>query len=344
MRKLPALGKRSKKKTAAAVFCVFVLALFIFRLYLPVLVKNYLNEVLRKIPGYEGHVEGVGIHLWRGAYSIRGLELDKTGGKVPVPFLRIKKIDFSIASKPLFRGNLSGKTELDHPILNFVASASEDKKQTSIDKSWRQRAKEIFPLRIARFGVKEGEIHFRNFDARPPVNIFIRQINLVAANLTNSRRLSKTLKATVDGSAVAMQDGLLRLHMEINPFSLRPSFALALKLEHLQLSELNDFFKYYLAVIAKTGTLDFYMEGKAKEGAFGGYVKPLLEKFDLIQIKEKASVGETFKALGVKFISYALKNHAKDRLGTRIKIRGTVDKPDPDVWSAIASFLHNWLI
>jgi hypothetical protein len=112
----------------------------------------------------------------------------------------------------------------------------------------------------------------------------------------------------------------------------------------MRLPELNTFFRHYLAVETKTGTLDFYMEGTAKDGVFNGYAKPLLEHLDLIKIKEDAGIGEAAKALVVKFVSYTLKNHSKDRLGTRIEITGTVNKPDPNIWTAISSFLHNWII
>src|ERR1700679_2005809 len=83
-----------------------ILGLVGFRLYLPTLVKNYLNRTLNKIPEYRGHVEDVRIHLWRGAYSVSGLELNKINGRIPVPFFSVRKIDFSIAWKPLFLGDL----------------------------------------------------------------------------------------------------------------------------------------------------------------------------------------------------------------------------------------------
>ena len=321
-----------------------ILGLLGFRLYLPTLVKNYLNRTLNKIPEYRGHVDDVRLHLWRGAYSISGLELDKINGRIPVPFFSVRKIDFSIAWKPLFRGNLSGKVELDEPRLTFVGSKTKENSQMSIDRSWQQHFQEMLPLRMARLGIKNGEIHFRNYEATPPVDIFIRHIHAVAANLTNSLRLSQTLKATLDVQAVAMSSGAVTAHMDMDPLDPKPTFSMAFKVENLRLPELNAFFRQYLAVEAKTGTLDFYMEGTAKEGAFKGYAKPLLEHLDLLKIKEGAGVGDLAKGLAVKFVSYVLKNHAKDRLGTRIEIAGTVDKPDPNIWTAVSSFLHNWII
>src|SRR5438552_14901605 len=68
---------------ALGVLAVLLVAL---RLALPHFVKNYVNRTLSEIPGYRGRVGDIDIALWRGAYTIHGLDLVKTDGKVPVPF------------------------------------------------------------------------------------------------------------------------------------------------------------------------------------------------------------------------------------------------------------------
>src|ERR1035438_4912851 len=82
-----------------------------FRLYLPTLILNKTNATLAKLRGYDGHIERVDMHLWRGAYAIKGLKFLKHKGDVPVPFVRVEAIDFSLAWIPLFHGTPSGKVE-----------------------------------------------------------------------------------------------------------------------------------------------------------------------------------------------------------------------------------------
>jgi len=335
---------RRKSKIIFYGLVVFGFGLIGFRLYLPTWVKNYSNRVLDKIPGYHGHIDDVRIHLWRSAYSIIGLNLLKTGGSAPVPFFSAPKIDFSLHWGALFHGQLVGKLEIDRPQLNFVTGKSPQQQQTSIDKSWQQQVKSLFPLRISRLGIKDGEIHFRNYEARPPVDVYIHHLSAVATNLTNSRKVSRTLKATLDARGTAMSNGALQTHLEMDPLGAKPTFDLTVQLKGLDLRELNNFFAYYLAVEMKQGTFSFYMEGSAREGAFKGYAKPILDRPDLVKIKENPSVGEMAKALVVKFVSYVMKNHPKDRLATRFDVSGTVNNPDADVWSAIMNFLKNWLI
>ena len=323
---------------------LLILGTIAFRLYLPTIILNRTNHVLSKIPGYYGHIDRVGVHLWRSAYSIEGFELLKTDGDVPVPFVSVKTIDFSLAWKALFHGNLAGKVVLEEPTINFVTGGNAAQQQTSIDKSWQDRVKELFPLRIERLQMTDGEIHFRNYHTDPPIDIFLHKIFLVATNLTNSKRFTHTLKATIDAHAEAMSTGDLRMHMVVDPLGTGKTFEMQLELKHLALTELNDFFRHYLAVEMKQGTLSLYMEGAAENSKFAGYVKPLLEKPDLVKIKENASVLEALKGFVVKMIAYVLKNHPKDRLATRIEITGDLDHLQPNIWTGVASFLGNWLI
>jgi hypothetical protein len=57
---------------------VLVVALVAFRIALPTIVRDYVNRTLSKIPGYRGQVTDVDIHLWRGAYTIRGANVVRT--------------------------------------------------------------------------------------------------------------------------------------------------------------------------------------------------------------------------------------------------------------------------
>jgi uncharacterized protein involved in outer membrane biogenesis len=335
---------KKRKPIGRIIGVILIIGLVGLRIYLPTFVREEIVKTIRRIPGYTGDIQEVTLALWRGAYSIMGLHVEKLDHAVPIPFVKISKINFSIAWKPLLRGNLSGKVELDRPEINFVSSKNKENRQLSLDKDFQQPFMKLFPLRIARFGVKDGQVHFRNYDDNPPVDVYLQHIFILATNLTNSQRLSRTLKATIDAQAVAMSTSPVTLHAVLDPLDPKPTFEFAFKLENLALSQLNSFFQHYLAVEAKTGTLDFYMEGNADKGTFKGYAKPLLENLDLVKMKADASIGEAVKAVVVKFVSYALKNHAKDRLATRIEINGTLDKPAPNLWSAVCSFFHNWII
>jgi len=76
------------KKKRYALPIIIILLLIVFRLFLPTIVKSYVNGVLADIPGYHGAVEDIDISLIRGAYVIHNLYLNKidAGISAKTPF------------------------------------------------------------------------------------------------------------------------------------------------------------------------------------------------------------------------------------------------------------------
>src|ERR1022692_4630643 len=64
---------------------LFMLALLlgVGRALLPWAVRNYVNRTLDRNPLYEGNIGKVHIHLWRGAYAIEDMRINKRTGNVP---------------------------------------------------------------------------------------------------------------------------------------------------------------------------------------------------------------------------------------------------------------------
>ncbi|MEJ0103617.1 MAG: hypothetical protein WDO19_14165 [Bacteroidota bacterium] len=75
-----------KKKIAWIIIGSFILLLVGFRIALPYILLRFVNRELTRIDGYTGKVEDIDVALFRGAYTIKRIHLDKTGGKIPVPF------------------------------------------------------------------------------------------------------------------------------------------------------------------------------------------------------------------------------------------------------------------
>src|SRR5579885_1696444 len=87
-----------------AIITLVFLALVI-RLALPFIIRHYVNRQLSRIPDFRGHVEKVRLHLYRGAYSVENLEVVKTNGSVPVPFIAMPEMDLSVDWRKLFHGS-----------------------------------------------------------------------------------------------------------------------------------------------------------------------------------------------------------------------------------------------
>ena len=91
--------RRGFKKKRYTIPIIILILLIAFRLYLPILVKNYVNKVLANIPGYYGQVDDIDIALIRGAYVINGMYLNKGTAESQIPFLNFPKNDISIEWK-----------------------------------------------------------------------------------------------------------------------------------------------------------------------------------------------------------------------------------------------------
>lgn len=331
----------------AIAILVVIAVLLALRLALPFAVERYVNRTLNQIPGYDGHIEEVDIHLWRGAYAIHGLEFvkleksRKTGEVQRVPIFSADTVHIAVEWGELMRGALVGQIELYHPVVNILAGPAKKEEGRTVD-DFIERFRELTPLNVNRLAVVDGEMHFRNYAAEPDVDIYMHDIDLVVRNLTNSAAISETLAATASGTGRAMRSGNFHVELRFDPFEKRPTYDLAFELKNLNLPELNTYLRHYLGVVARDGKFSLYAESTAREGWFRGYVKPIVKDLDILQIKQdKKSVGETIKAFFVKIIAQVFENKSKEQLATKIEFSGRFDDPQISIWQAVVEFLRN---
>lgn len=320
-------------------------ALVALRLALPWIATNSVNRTLNSLPGYEGRVADVDIHLWRGAYSIHDVSIDKVditpaGKFTRVPMFSSDTIDLSVEWGQLLRGAIVGQVELHRPALNIFAGPAR-KEQGRAGDDFFDRLRELMPLNINRLAIIDGELHFRNYAASPDIDIYLRDVNAVVRNLTNTARIDNTLAATVSASGRAMDSGNFTLEMKLDPFEKRPTYDLAFELKNLRLPELNDYLRHYLAVAARDGRLSLYAESSAKEGRFRGYVKPIVVDLDVLKIKRERTMGETVKAFFVKLMSKVFENKPQEQLATKLEFAGDFADPNIGVWEAVIEFFRN---
>lgn len=322
------------------VLVALVLVLIGVRAALPGLVTDYANRKLSGIPGYEARIEDVDLHLWRGGYTIHGAMIEQVDRRRRIPVLSAPRIELSVEWRELLRGALVGQIEFHEPSVNVLAGPVKKEEARAAD-DIVDRFRELLPVRVNRFAVVDGDLHFRDYAADPDIDLFLDRITLVARNLTNSARLSDTLVATVSADGQAMKSGRFELSMRLDPFATAPTFDLAFELKALRLPELNRYLRHYLAVEARDGRLSLYAEAKAKDGGFRGYVKPFVRDLDVLRLKDDRSVGEAIKGFFVKLVANVFENQPEQQLATRIEFSGEFDNPETSVWEAITTFMRN---
>lgn len=324
---------------------VVALALVVVRLMLPFWVRDYVNRRLSELKDFRGHVESVHLALWRGAYQIRGIKIVKTSGDVPLPLFSAPLIDLSVEWSALLHGAFVGEMHLERPEINFVNGPSDADSQSGMHEPWTLKVKQLFPLKFNRFTASHGQIHYRDFHKTPKVDVIFDQVRLVATNLTNGEKLSKSLHAHVEMEARPLRTGDLRAKMDLDPYAAKPTFNLETELKDLPLVKLNDFAKAYAAITFEKGTLRLATELNAKQGDFDGYVEPVFEHMSIFNPKHDSDnpIGFVWQAI-VGGLTHLVRNHPTDRFGTRVPIHGSFDNPKPAILTTVLNVFRNAII
>ena len=334
------------KKIITITLTIIIVVLIIFRLLLPTIVENYLNKTLADMGEYTGHVQDVDIWLIRGAYVINGLEINKTTGKVPVPFLIAPKIDLAVEWAALFKGAVKAKVAFFDPELNFVSGPTKETSQTGAGTDWTEPLHKLLPIDINKFQIYNGKIKYNDFHASPKVDIFINKLELLATNLSNIEDKGKPLPSELTISGSSIGGGNLSLKGNINVLKQVPDADINMEFTNINLTALNNFTKAYGKFDFEKGKLSVFSEMSVKNGNVDGYVKPVLENVSvlnwskdgptLMQKLWQAAIGATFEIF---------KNHQKDRFATKIPIEGKLNqKIETDVFTTIVRVVKNAFI
>ncbi len=332
------LGPRARRRLLVGLAAV-VAALAALRVAAPVLVRHYVNGVLADMGEYQGHVEDVDLDLWRGACSVRGLTIAKTRSRIDEPFLDAPSATASIQWGALLKGELVGEVTVVGPTVNFVKRKGESQYGEGAD--WRAKVDALLPVRLNHVEVSRGTLHFRSPDGDPPVDVYLSDVHLTLANLTNIRESDVPVFTGLTFTARAMHDAPLSMRARLDPLQQPPEFDLDVSLRNLDLKRLNPFLLSYLNVTAENGTLSLDSEVAAARGNYEGYVKPLLDHLELLRPKDfkQRPLGAIWETL-VAGIAALFENHRQHRIGTRIPISGRFE-PRPHIWIAVGGVLRN---
>jgi len=209
--KAPPNSKRPRRLRRWGIFfLVLVMIGAVGRALLPWAVRDYVNRTLDRNPLYAGKIGQVQIHLWRGAYSILDVSLSKTTGNVPVPFFAAKRIDFALQWNALFHRKVVGRLLMEQPELNFVDAPEDNESQTGQGGPWLQMIRDLFPFTINSASIQNGSVHFRAYQTKKPVDVYLANLQGSIDNLSNIGRETNPLVATVQATASVMEQANLR--------------------------------------------------------------------------------------------------------------------------------------
>lgn len=328
------------RKVTLWTIAILALALIAGRIYLPYYATDYVNNTLNNVPGYAGSISDVDIALFRGAYVIYDLKLDKKAkGDIPVPFIDIKKTDLSIQWGALFKGAVVGDVTLTQPTLNFAVGKSGQTAQTGEDTDWTKPIEELMPLDINFVEINNGTVTYKNFSTSPNIDLFIKDLNARVTNLRNADDKNVALPSDITARGASIGGGNLAIDGKLNILRKVPDMDITGKLEKVSLPALNTYSKAFAGIDFTNGNFDVYTDLTVKDGQVSGFVKPLIRNIEMID--ENDDVFDTIWESVVSVVVEIFSNQQRDQVATQIALEGNLNSPETDFWSTINGILRN---
>lgn len=338
-----------RKRFALPLWTLLTLAIALLALHiaLPLLLRDYLNDRLANMGDYRGQISDIDLALWRGAYQINGLNIVKLNGQVPVPLLEAPVIDLAVSWRELWNNrSIVAEVAFERPQLTFVDGGNAANSQTGEGVDWRAQLRGLLPIHINEIRVIDGNLAFRNFTAKPPVDLQASEINGSILNLSNVSVADNPRQASLQATAKVFEQAPVQASANFDPLGQLDDFDLRLRITDIQLKQLNSFTRAYADFDFAAGQGDFVMELDARQGKLKGYAKPLLRNMEVfdwqqdVAAKDKNLLTGAWEAL-VGGGSWLLKNQRKDQFATRVNIEGDLKTYDISRWQAFKAILRN---
>jgi hypothetical protein len=319
-----------------------VVILVAARLALPYVVKDYVNDQMATMDSYDGHVGDIDIHLWRGAYSIDGIEISKKGGARPVPFFKSAKIDLSVEWRSLMHGSIVSEASFLAPEVNLVQAKSKKDSQLGSEENWNRRLEQLFPFRFNTIEVVDGTVRFLAPGISTKDAITARNVDGEITNLTNVVEVGKQTFASFRATASVLDGAPARVAGSVDAFAATPTFDVNMEVKKVKLPQANPWLREYIKADAEAGDFELYMEIAAADNKFTGYAKPILQNVDLYRSGEPEE--NPLKRLWEGFLDFAaevLENPDADQVAARIPFKGTIEDPETNLFATISSVMRN---
>lgn len=345
-RTTPTKHKKTKRNKILWALTLLAVVLIIFRLTLPMLVERYVNQQLHNLDNYTGHVERIHIALWRGAYEIKNIVIEKKGAKNNEPFLAADSVQIAVQWRALWHGSLVGRAHFAHAQLSLIQSDDAAQRQLGEDNNWNAALAKLFPFTFNEISGDNSEIRFRAPGISRKEALLLRDVHFSVRNLTNTFPAEdQSAFAEFDLNGHALGQGSLQINGKLNPAAKAPTFELAAQLENVAIPELNPWLDTYAGVNAEAGVFSVYTELAAAKGKFEGYVKPIAKDIKVVTPPEKKGniLHQAWTGL-VQLAATIFKNHPHDQLATRVPFSGTLDNPEANVWVTVVNVLRNAFI
>ncbi len=338
-------GNRLLRNKKLIIIMSIIIILVIIRLFLPRIVLHYANKSLANLEGYYGQIRDIDISLYRGAYQVDDIFIDRVDSSSGdrTPFFSSDKIDLSVEWNALFDGRVVGELAFINPVLIFTKDKAEPEQVQHDTSDFKQVLRDLMPLKVNRFEINNGSVHYKDETSKPVVDVKIDQLYALATNLSNVKDTA-LLSASITATGHVYK-GTLHLDMRLDPLADDPTFDMNAEIKNTSLPEFNDFFQAYGKLDVNKGTFGLYTEIAAKDRKFTGYVKPVINDLDVVGPEDRDDniLRKLWEGIAGA-LGQVLENPKKEQVATKIPIEGNFDDTTIGTWYAITNVLKNAFI
>jgi hypothetical protein len=333
-----------KMKKRYIVLISIIVLLVVIRLILPHVAKNYINKELENIEGYHGSIDDLSMSLYRGAFNIGELVIYEEASEDPeTPFIRLPSLDFSIDWKALVNGKVASDIHMDSLQVNLTV-LKEEEKEKEPRQNFAEQLQEMNPIEINELKITNASIAYLDPTVEPQVNVHFDNFNLYGENLSNVEHEEEVLPGYIEINSNAMGKGTMYMEMHVNILKEIPDLDLNLAFEDIDLVQFNNFMEAYADLELKSGSLSVFTESVVNNGEITGYVKPIIEDFDVDQGGEDKNLPERVYEAVVDFFGNILENPKEERIASRVELSGQVENIENNPWQAVFNLLRNAFI
>ena len=311
------------------------------RMVLPSIILSETNKFLSSFSkDYTLHIDDLDLALFRGAYRFEGV----TGKmhKYNEPFLKLDRIDISLAWRELLKGKLQTDIVIDG--MKFLLSTEllnvvKGNKDTS-KKDAKNAGDKLFPMEVSRIDIKNSELQIGDVEGLPPELRW--RVSQIEGRLTNAVPTKEDPISLITLKGALFDKSDLKVLAQYKVLETPIAWYSAIELRNFELSNANELLKRKVALTFKAGSLDLYGEVKGEKNKIEGYVKPFMKKADIVGDTKDFS---TLKHFGIEVATATaniiLRTTSQHVVATKVEFNYQNSKFDWNASKAISEAVKN---
>ncbi len=221
----PLLQQRAGKQSRVSTFLFWGASVVVALLILLAVAAYFVDEPLRRymegklnaeLEGYTVRLPELVVHPLGFSLTLRNLTIAQKAHPHP-PVAQFPALDASVHWRALVHGRLVADFLLTHPRVHVNRPQLQHEVADPVplkDKGWQQALETIYPLKINRLRIDNGDLTYIDDDPDRPLHV--GQLTLLADNIRNVRSPDQVYPSDVHVSGIIFDTGTLRAHGKAN--------------------------------------------------------------------------------------------------------------------------------